>query len=83
MSRGVQVHIRQVGQTTVMSEEIVCVNYFDMKHGLSTFSEVGVNLYGCTECGAILSIKEPVLVHDKKGRLKMQVEVSGEIQNEV
>ncbi len=68
-------HIKHVGQTMIMSEGIVCSNYGDMNHGLVIFSKVGDNQYSCSVCGAILTIKEPVLVLDEKGRLKIQVEV--------
>ena len=71
-------HIKRVGQAMIMSEGVVCVNYGygDMNHGSGAFSRVGDNQYSCSVCGAILTIKEPVLVLDEKGRLKMQVEVS-------
>jgi hypothetical protein len=57
----------------IMSENLVCTNYSDMKHFGSTFERVGDNEYKCTHCGTIMVVKEPVLVHDEKGRLKMQV----------
>lgn len=69
-------HIRKMEQALIMSEGIVCVNYFDMNHGQATFKKFGDNQYGCSECGAVMTFKEPVLVLEEKGRLKMQVEVS-------
>lgn len=65
--------IKTENNTMIMSELIVCENYSDMKHYASTFEKVGDNEYKCVYCDTVMVVKEPVLVHDEQGRLKMQV----------
>ena len=57
----------------IMSSSVVCENYTDMKHFNATFEKVGDNKYKCTDCNTLMTVKEPVLVHDDNGRLKMQI----------
>jgi hypothetical protein len=66
-------HIKREGNAMIMTESLVCENYSDMKHYYTTFEKVGDNEYKCSDCGTVMVVKEPVLVHDEKGRLKMQV----------
>lgn len=65
--------IKWENNVMIMSNSIACENYSDMKHFTNTFEKVGDNEYKCADCNTIMTIKEPVLVHDDKGRLKMQV----------
>jgi len=71
-------HIKRKDGVMTMSELLVCSNYSDMRHFKSTFDKVGDNRYQCKECEQIIIVKEPVLVHDDKGMLKMQVVVETE-----
>jgi hypothetical protein len=76
-------HIKRENNAMIMSELLVCVNYGDRSHINYTFEKVGDNEYKCTYCEAVLIVKEPVLVLDDRGGLKMQVfvgtkEVRGE-----
>jgi hypothetical protein len=64
-------HIKRKDNGMVLSEPIVCVNYGNMWHITSVFEKVSDNEYKCS-CGAVLIIKEPVIVFDDKG-LQMQV----------
>jgi hypothetical protein len=68
-------HIKTENNVMVMTESLVCPNYSDMKHFGLGFEKVIENEYKCNTCGAVLIVKEPVLVHDDKGRLKMQISV--------
>jgi hypothetical protein len=65
--------VKRENNVTIMTESLVCKNYSDMKHFSSTFEKVSDNEYKCTYCDTVMAVKEPVLVHDDKGRLKMQV----------
>lgn len=73
-------HVRRNGKAMLMTEGLLCVNYSDMKHYTSTFEKVGDNEYACSACGTVHTVKEPVLVHDERGRLKMQVEVEEKVE---
>ena len=68
-------NIRHEGNKQIMTESIVCVNYWDMKHYGDGFEKIGDNEYKCVTCGTVLTIGNPVLVMDEKNRLKMQVTV--------
>lgn len=66
-------HIKWENDVMIMSSSIVCENYADMKHFTNTFERVGDNEFKCTACNTIMTIKEPVLIHDEKGKLKIRV----------
>jgi hypothetical protein len=66
-------HIKRGNGQIVMMETINCVNYFDMKHIGNELKEIGKNEYICEKCNAIMTFKEPVLVQDENGRLRMKV----------
>lgn len=66
-------HIKRENGAMVMSDTLVCTNYGDNGHFISAFERVGDNEYKCADCGVVMVIKEPVLIHGDKGRLKMQV----------
>jgi hypothetical protein len=66
-------HIKRENNVMIMTESLVCKNYSDMNHYNYTFERVGDNEYKCSHCNTVMTVKEPVLVHDDKGRLKMQV----------
>jgi hypothetical protein len=68
-----KMHIKIINESMIMSEGIICINYSDMKHFGEGFKKVGDNEYKCNTCGAVMVVKDPVLVHDDKGKLKMQV----------
>lgn len=66
-------HIKRENGLMIMSELIVCENYSDMEHFTSVFEKVSDNEYKCTSCGAVMEVKEPILVQDDRGRLKIQI----------
>lgn len=66
-------HIKRENGLMIMSELIVCENYSDMKHFTNVFEKVSDNEYKCSHCGTVMEIKEPILIQDDKGRLKIQV----------
>lgn len=66
-------HIKREKKVMIMTESLVCENYSDMEHFYTTFEKVGDNEYKCSDCGTVMIVKEPVLILDDKGRLKMQV----------
>lgn len=66
-------HIKRENNVMIMTEALVCTNYTDMKHVDKGFEKVSDNEYKCIACGTVMVVKEPILVHDDKGRLKMQV----------
>ena len=65
--------IKTENNVRIMSEIIMCENYGDMKHFTSNFEKVRDNEYKCIYCSTVMVVKEPILVHDDKGRLKIQV----------
>jgi hypothetical protein len=67
--------IKRVDNIMLMSSTLVCVNYSDMKHFNVGFEKVSDNEFKCNACGTVMAIKEPILVHDEKGKLKMQIAV--------
>lgn len=68
-------NIKREGNIMVMYQNLVCPNYSDMKHYGLGFERIEGNEYKCNSCGLVLIVKEPILVHDDKDRLKMQIAV--------
>jgi hypothetical protein len=66
-------HIKHENNIMIMTESLVCKNYSDVKHFAYTFEKTGDNEYKCTYCNTVMIVREPVVVHDDKGRLRMQV----------
>lgn len=70
-------HIKREKNRMIMSEGLVCPNYADMSHYGGRFEQVGDQEYQCQNCGTVMVVKDPVLVLDHIGMLKMQVVVEG------
>jgi hypothetical protein len=66
-------HVRRENDEIIMTESLVCSNYYDMSHFGSIFEKVGENEYKCKTCSTVMVFKEPVLIHDNKGRVRMKV----------
>lgn len=75
-------HIKRHNSEMTMSSSLVCGNYLHFNHYDNNFERIGDNEYQCTSCGSVLVVKEPVLVLDDKGKLKMVVSAEvKEVQN--
>jgi phage terminase large subunit len=70
-----KMRIKRENNVMIMSTNLVCENHSDMKHYVSVFDKVSDNEYKCVYCGTVMVVKEPVLIHDEFGRLRMEVAV--------
>lgn len=67
--------IKRENNVMIMSENLVCDNYINMNHVDKGFEKVSDNEYKCIACNTVMITKEPILVLDDKGKLKMQIAV--------
>lgn len=65
--------INRRGKQLVMTESLICKNFYEKGHIGYYFSEVGRNMYRCSACNAVMVVKGTDITLSDHGHLKVCV----------